>query len=186
MNGNELLPDPGEMAWALIFEPEKLLKLWKEDGNLDAALYLARKHHYGDESNGIFRNTEEARKIYEEIGECYEEYEVEEKDPTEDARLNIKGPSQEIERLKSLLISMKEKYGDPEDKGISFKVKHLMDELVRSPYYDGEVTGIKELNKEKIIIMVKMQKPYALLFALEQVFPELKIRKHPVNNSFIF
>lgn len=186
MSGNELLPDPAEMAWSVIFEPEKLFRLWKEEGNLDAALYLAIKYHLGDEGNGIFRDPDKAKEIYEEIGECYEEYENEEKEPLKEARLLINGKSEEIERLKRLLIHMKEKCGDPEDKGISFKVSYLMEELVRSPYYDGEITGIEEINKEKIKIMIRMEKPEALLFAMREVFTELKIRKLPENNSFIF
>ena len=186
MSGKELLSSHGDLAWAAIFEPEKLWKLWKEERNLNAALYLAKKYHYGDEGNGIFRNPDKAREIYEEIGELYEGYQEEGKEPLKEARLNIRGKSEEIERLKSLLISMKEKYGYPEDKGISFKVNYLMEELVRSPYYDGEITGIEEINKEKIKIMIRMEKPEALLYAMREVFTDLKIRKLPENNSFIF
>lgn len=186
MKGKELSSDTGEWICNVIFEPEKLWKLWKEEGIIDAARYLAMKYHHGDEGNGIFRNPEKAKEIYEEIGDTFEEYREEGKEPHKEARLNIKGKSEEIEGLKNLLIRMKEKYGDPEDKGISFKVNYLMEELVRSPYYDGEITGIEEVNKEKIKIMIRMEKPEALLYAMREVFTELKIRKLPENNSFIF
>ena len=186
MKGKDILSDSEELFLAMVFEPEKLWKLWKDKGNLRAALYLARKYQYGNEGNGIFRNPDKAREIYEEIGESYEEYEEKEKEPPNEAHLNIKGKSEEMERLKNLLTNMNETYGDPGDEEINFKVKYLMDALVKSPYYDGEIIGVGEVNKEKIKIMVRMEKPYALLFALRKVFPELKIRKHPENNSFIF
>ena len=80
MNGKELSSDTGELLYAVIFEPEKLWKLWKEGGNLEAARYLAMKYLQGDEGNGIFRNPDKAREIYEEIGVSYEEKEIEDKE----------------------------------------------------------------------------------------------------------
>ena len=45
-------------AYEALDSPEDLLRLWKEEGNLVAALFLAQKHHFGDEELGIFRNPE--------------------------------------------------------------------------------------------------------------------------------
>lgn len=39
-----------------IESPEELLRLWKEEGNLVAALYLGYALRFGDEEHGIFHN----------------------------------------------------------------------------------------------------------------------------------
>lgn len=169
--------DEDKIAQDAFDNPAELYRLWKEEGNLLAGQFLGNKHHWGDEANGIFINPDRARKIYEEIGEDYETWENEQEElETKTRDYVIAGSSVELEGVKLLIDTLTEQFGMPGNEfGLYVPVGILIRVLVGSPYYEGIILDMKSESPEKLVIKAELEKPYALLFAFLEAFPNLKI-----------
>lgn len=164
-------------AKAAYDNPGELYRLWKEENNLLAGLFLANKHHWGDEKNGIFINPDQALRIYKEIGESFEKWE---KEPDENEPHSIEyiieGTEEELEAIKTLFNLLNSKYGTPDlYDGVYIPVGVFMQMLVGSHFYEGNVLTLKEENPGKLILTAELDKPFALLYALREAFDNLKI-----------
>lgn len=169
--------DEDQIAQDAFDNPAELYRLWKEEGNLLAGQFLGNKHHWGDEENGIFINSERARQIYEEIGEAYEEWESEPDEPDPKTRnYVINGSSIEIKAVKILIDTLTEVYGMPGNEfGLYVPVGVLMKVMVGSPYYEGNILNRESETPEKLVVTAELEKPHALLYAFREAFPNLKI-----------
>lgn len=162
-----------EDAACCIENPAILLDLC-EKGNKHAARQLGYLYGYGDEKNGIFRNPEKAQEYFEMAGEEYE-YEPEEFDPHE-ADYMLKGSAQELSAVKTLVKEFARQYGDVGNEcGLYIPMGVLMNVLVGSPYYEGNLLTMDTDSPESIVLHAEANRCEPLLYALREAFPYLNI-----------
>ena len=162
-----------EDAACCIKDPAVLLDLC-EKGNKIAARELGYLYDRGDEERGIFRNPEKAQEYFEMAGEEYE-YEPEEDDPHE-ADYFLKGSAQELSAVKTLVEELARQYGDVGNEcGLYIPMGVLMNVLVGSPYYEGNLLSMDTHNPECIILHAEANRCEPLLYALREAFPYLNI-----------
>ena len=170
--------DNDQIAWDAFENPAELYRLWKEDGNLLAGQFLANKYHWGDEKNGIFINPVTAREIYEEIGESYEDWDEQTtRDlPIQKTKFYIWGEEEELEPLNILWMQLGNYriVGDEEIMS-GYPVGMIMNLLVGSPWYEGFVDCLEAVLPTKLSFKAQLEKPDALLYALREAFPNLRI-----------
>lgn len=164
--------------------PEELLRLWKEEGNLVAGLFLGYAHHFGDEEHGIFRNPEKAKEIYLEIGEPPE------KEPflgdfcPETVDYIFTGMAQDVEAVKVRIEKLAAKVGMPDNEfGLYIPVGALMKVLVGSRYYEGNVLFSELESPEKLVITAELNDPEKLLYAFRLAYPSLNIEMEKTNEE---
>ena len=170
--------DNDQIAWDAFENPAELYRLWKEEENLLAGQFLANKYHWGDEKNGIFINPDKARKIYEEIGESYEDWDEQTTlDHTlQKTKFYIWGEEYELEPINILWMQLKDFWINGDEERIpGFPVGVLMNLLVGSPWYEGIVECLEVVLPTKLSIRAQLEKPEALLYAFREAFPDLRI-----------
>ena len=144
------------------------------NGSKSAALKLGQLYDKGDEENGIFRNPVKARRYFKLAGKKYE-YEPEEEDPHE-ADYFLRGSAEELAAVKALVDELTQKYGDAFNEfGLYIPMNILMNTLVGSRYYDGNLLSMNTDNPECIVLHAEANKMEPLLYALRQAFPNLEI-----------
>ena len=144
------------------------------NGSKSAALKLGQMYDKGDEKNGIFRNPVKAREYFKMAGEKYG-YEPEEENPHE-ADYFLKGSAQELAAVKALVDELTQKYGDAFNEfGLYIPMNILMNTLVGSRYYDGNLLSMNTDDPECIVLHAEANRMEPLLYALQQAFPNLKI-----------
>lgn len=159
-----------------IESPDELHRLWKEEGNLVAGLFLAHKHHFGDEELGIFRNPKKAKEMYIELGEPLEKGPFLGDFCPETAKYVFTGTAQDVEAVKVRIDKLAAKVGMPENElGLYIPVGALMKVLVGSRYYEGNVLYSELENSEKLVITAELDSPEKLLYAFRQAYPTLSI-----------
>ena len=144
------------------------------NGSKSAALKLGQLYDKGDEENGIFRNPVKARRYFKLAGKKYE-YEPEEEDPHE-ADYFLRGSAEELAAVKALVDELTQKYGDAFNEfGLYIPMNILMNTLVGSRYYDGNLLTMNTDDPECIVLHAEANKMEPLLYALRQAFPNLEI-----------
>ena len=144
------------------------------NGSKSAALKLGQLYDKGDEENGIFRNPVKARRYFKLAGKKYE-YEPEEEDPHE-ADYFLRGSAEELAAVKALVDELTQKYGDAFNEfGLYIPMNILMNTLVGSRYYDGNLLTMNTDDPECIVLHAEANTMEPLLYALRQAFPNLKI-----------
>ena len=121
------------------------------NGSKSAALKLGQLYDKGDEENGIFRNPVKARRYFKLAGEKYE-YEPEDEDPHE-ADYFLRGSAEELAAVKALVDELTQKYGDAFNEfGLYIPMNILMNTLVGSRYYDGNLLTMNTDDPECIVL----------------------------------
>ena len=144
------------------------------NGSKSAALKLGQMYDKGDEKNGIFRHPLKAREYFKMAGEKYE-YEPEEENPHE-ADYFLRGSAEELAAVKTLVDELTQKYGDAFNEfGLYIPMNILMNTLVGSRYYDGNLLTMNTDDPECIVLHAEANKMEPLLYALRQAFPNLEI-----------
>ena len=144
------------------------------NGSKSAALKLGQLYDKGDEENGIFRNPVKARRYFKLAGKKYE-YEPEEENPHE-ADYFLRGSAEELAAVKTLVDELTQKYGDAFNEfGLYIPMNILMNTLVGSRYYDGNLLTMNTDDPECIVLHAEANTMEPLLYALRQAFPNLKI-----------
>ena len=144
------------------------------NGSKSAALKLGQLYDKGDEENGIFRNPVKARRYFKLAGKKYE-YEPEEENPHE-ADYFLRGSAEELAAVKALVDELTQKYGDAFNEfGLYIPMNILMNTLVGSRYYDGNLLTMNTDDPECIVLHAEANTMEPLLYALQQAFPNLEI-----------
>ena len=176
--------DNDQIAWDAFDDPAELYRLWKEEENLLAGLFLANKYHWGDEANGIFIDRDKAMEIYEEIGESYEDWnELTERDlPLQKTKFYIWGEEKELEVIMKLWTELKDFWivGDEEIMS-GLPVGMMINLLVGSPWYEGIVGHIDVILPTKLSFNAYLENPEALDYALKEAFPNLRIKSEKLE-----
>ena len=176
--------DNDQIAWDAFDDPAELYRLWKEEENLLAGLFLANKYHWGDEANGIFIDRDKAMEIYETIGESYEDWdELTERDlPLQKTKFYIWGEEKELEVITKLWTALKDFWivGDEEIMS-GLPVGMMINLLVGSPWYEGIVGPIEVILPTKFSFNAYLENPEALDYALKEAFPNLRIKSEKLE-----
>ena len=165
----------GEEDAALLIDNPVVLQDLCEQGNKYAAFGLAEKYSRGDEEHGIFINPQKAKLYYAMTDETNEVQDPEDEIPYL-ADYIIKGTVQGLEVVKKLVEKLTNRYGTPNNElGLYVPMNILMNTLVGSPHYRGNLLSMNTENPECIILHAELYKTSALLYALRQAFPNLSV-----------
>ena len=176
MKSESIEPKERNKAMDTFENPAELHRLWKKEDNILAGLFLANKHQWGDEKNGIFINPEKAKEIYEEIGDNFKTWEKEEEEDPHFVEYIIQGTEEDLKSVKTLFDKLNSKYGTSDlFDGVYIPMSFFMQTLVGSSYYQGNIMNLVEENPHKLILTAELDKPLALLYALRKAFPNIKI-----------
>lgn len=165
----------GDDTVAYVIDDPKLLQELCDKGNKLAAEWLGYKYNEGDEYNGIFINPQKAKEYFEMAGIDYE-FEMPDEEPRH-GELYLLGSAQDLASIKELVERLTQRYGIPDNElGLFVPMEVLMDELVGSKYYEGNLLFMNTDDPERIVLRVEANDLKPLRYALLQKFPSLKLR----------
>lgn len=156
-------------------------RLWEmvQKGDKDAALYLAHHYAYGDEEHDVFIDKKQAKELYDLAEwddydpneESDDEYEVVESD------YSLQGDSAELDKVEHDIRVLAEKYGVL-DNGLGrmyvpFDI--LFKKLVGSSYYEGNITKMKRLAANSLLLHAESSASEPLLYALKRYYPQIEV-----------
>ena len=108
-------------------------------------------------------------------GEEYE-YEPEEDDPHE-ADYILRGSDEQLFAVKKLVEELTQQYGTPGNEcGLHIPLGVLMNVLVGSPYYEGNLLAMNIDNPECVVLHAEANRMQPLLYALRSSFPHLNVK----------
>lgn len=156
-------------------------RLWEmvQKGDKDAALYLAHHYAYGDEEHGVFIDKKQAKELYDLAEwddydpneESDDEYEVVESD------YSLQGDPAELDKVEHDIRVLAEKYGVL-DNGLGrmyvpFDI--LFKKLVGSPYYEGNITKMRRVAANNLLLHAESSASEPLLYALKRYYPQIEV-----------
>lgn len=165
-------------------------RLWEmvQKGDKDAALYLAHHYAYGDEEHGVFIDKKQAKELYDLAEwddydpneESDDEYEVVESD------YSLQGDPAELDKVEHDIRVLAEKYGVL-DNGLGrmyvpFDI--LFKKLVGSSYYEGNITKMKRLAANSLLLHAESSASEPLLYALKCYYPQIEVNCSVDDNGF--
>lgn len=174
----------------------QLLAVLSESGFSTATRELWSGYYDGDETKGLYKDKALARKYMElNIQNGYDEYgyvagllsEIDEEqdddpDPYE-TEIQISAPSRQVERM---IKEFCERFGTPgNEAGMFVPLEKLMDALVGSKEYEGNVLGLERNDKGLMITMESEQDTvYAFTCALQDAFGRMDIEIVSSKSAF--
>lgn len=156
-------------------------RLWEmvQKGDKDAALYLAHHYAYGDEEHGVFIDKKQAKELYDLAEwddydpneESDDEYEVVESDYC------LQGDPAELDKVEHDIRVLAEKYGvlDNGLGGMYVPFDILLKKLVGSPYYEGNITKMKRVAANNLLLHAESSASEPLLYALKRYYPQIEV-----------
>jgi len=156
-------------------------RLWEmvQKGDKDAALYLAHHYAYGDEEHGVFIDKKQAKELYDLAEwddydpneESDDEYEVVESDYC------LQGDPAELDKVEHNIRVLAEKYGvlDNGLGGMYVPFDILFKKLVGSSYYEGNITKMKRLAANSLLLHAESSASEPLLYALKRYYPQIEV-----------
>lgn len=165
-------------------------RLWEmvQKGDKDAALYLAHHYAYGDEEHGVFIDKKQAKELYDLAEwddydpneESDDEYEVVESDYC------LQGDPAELDKVEHDIRVLAEKYGVPDDGlgGMYVPFDILFKKLVGSSYYEGNITKMKRLAANSLLLHAESSASEPLLYALKRYYPQIEVNYSVDGNGF--
>lgn len=156
-------------------------RLWEmvQKGDKDAALYLAHHYAYGDEEHGVFIDKKQAKELYDLAEwddydpneESDDEYEVVESD------YSLQGDPAELDKVEHDIRVLAEKFGvlDNGLGGMYVPFDILFKKLVGSSYYEGNITKMKRLAANSLLLHAESSASEPLLYALKRYYPQIEV-----------
>ena len=156
-------------------------RLWEmvQKGDKDAALYLAHHYAYGDEEHGIFIDKKQAKELYDLAEwddydpneESDDEYEVVESD------YSLQGDPAELDKVEHDIRVLAEKYGvlDNGLGGMYVPFDILFKKLVGSSYYEGNITKMRRVAANNLLLHAESSMSEPLLYALKRYYPQIEV-----------
>lgn len=156
-------------------------RLWEmvQKGDKDAALYLAHHYAYGDEEHGVFIDKKQAKELYDLAEwddydpneESDDEYEVVESD------YSLQGDPAELDKVEHDIRVLAEKYGVPDDGlgGMYVPFDILFKKLVGSPYYEGNITKMRRVAANNLLLHAESSASEPLLYALKRYYSQIEV-----------
>lgn len=156
-------------------------RLWEmvQKGDKDAALYLAHHYAYGDEEHGVFIDKKQAKELYDLAEwddydpneESDDEYEVVESD------YSLQGDPAEFDKVEHDIRVLAEKFGVLDDGlgGMYVPFDILFKKLVGSPYYEGNITKMRRVAANNLLLHAESSASEPLLYALKRYYPQIEV-----------
>ena len=155
-------------------------RLWEmvQKGDKDAALYLAHHYAYGNEEHGVFIDKKQAKELYDLAEwddydpneESDDEYEVVESDYC------LQGDPAELDKVEHDIRVLAEKFGvlDNGLGGMYVPYDILFMKLVGSSYYEGNITKMRRVAANNLLLHAESSASEPLLYALKQYYPQIE------------
>lgn len=165
-------------------------RLWEmvQKGDKDAALYLAHHYAYGNEEHGVFINKKQAKELYD-LAE-WDDYDPNEESDDEcevvESDYCLQGDPAELDKVEHDIRVLAEKYGVPDDGlgGMYVPFDFLFKKLVGSPYYEGNITKMKRVAANNLLLHAESSMSEPLLYALKQYYPQIEVNCSVDGNGF--
>ncbi len=156
-------------------------RLWEmtHKGDKDAAFYLAYRYASGDEEHGIFIDKKRAKKLYDLAG--WDDYDPNEESDDEcevvESDYSLQGDPAELDKVEHDIRVLAEKYGVPDDGlgGMYVPFDILFKKLVGSSYYEGNITKMKRLTANNLLLHAESGMSEPLLYALKRYYPQIEV-----------
>lgn len=165
-------------------------RLWEmtHKGDKDAAFYLAYRYASGDEEHGIFIDKKQAKKLYD-LAE-WDDYDPNEESDDEcevvESDYCLQGDPAELDNVEHDIRVLTEKYGVPDDGlgGMYVPFDILFKKLVGSSYYEGNITKMKRLAANSLLLHAESSASEPLLYALKRYYPQIEVNCSVDGNGF--
>jgi hypothetical protein len=165
-------------------------RLWEmvQKGDKDAALYLAHHYAYGNEEHGVFINKKQAKELYD-LAE-WDDYDPNEESDDEcevvESDYCLQGDPAELDKVEHDIRVLAEKYGvlDNGLGGMYVPFDILFKKLVGSPYYEGNITKMRRVAANNLLLHAESNMSEPLLYALKRYYPQIEINCSVDGNGF--
>ena len=165
-------------------------RLWEmtHKGDKDAAFYLAYRYASGDEEHGIFIDKKQAKELYD-LAE-WDDYNPNEGSDVEwevvESDYCLQGDPAELDNVEHDIRVLAEKYGVPDDGlgGMYMPFDILFKKLVGSSYYEGNITKMKRLTANNLLLHAESSMSEPLLYALKRYYPQIEVNCSVDGNGF--
>ena len=156
-------------------------RLWEmvQKGDKDAALYLAHHYAYGNEEHGVFINKKQAKELYD-LAE-WDDYDPNEESNDEcevvESDYCLQGDPAELDNVEHDIRVLAEKYGVPDDgmDGMYVPFDILFKKLVGSPYYEGNITKMRRVAANNLLLHAESNMSEPLLYALKRYYSQIEV-----------
>ena len=164
--------------------------LWEmtHKGDKTAALYLAYRYASGDEEHGIFIDKKRAKELYD-LAE-WDDYNPNEGSDVEwevvESDYCLQGDPAELDKVEHDIRVLAEKYGvlDNGLGGMYVPFDILFKKLVGSPYYEGNITKMKRVAANNLLLHAESNTSEPLLYALKRYYPQIEVNCSVDGNGF--
>ena len=159
-----------------------------QKGDKDAALYLAHHYAYGNEEHGVFINKKQAKELYD-LAE-WDDYDPNEESDVEwevvESDYSLQGDPAELDNVEHDIRVLAEKFGVPDDGlgGMYVPFDILFKKLVGSSYYEGNITKMKRLTANNLLLHAESSMSEPLLYALKRYYPQIEVNCSVDGNGF--
>ena len=156
-------------------------RLWEmtHKGDKDAAFYLAYRYASGDEEHGIFIDKKQAKELYD-LAE-WDDYNPNEGSDDEceviESDYCLQGDPAELDKVEHDIRVLAEKYGVPDDGlgGMYVPFDILFKKLVGSSYYEGNITKMRRVAANNLLLHAESSMSEPLMYALRQYYPQIEV-----------
>ena len=182
------LSDRGDVPATDALNDIDRLREMVQKGDKDAAFYLAYRYASGDEEHGIFIDKKQAKELYDLAG--WDDYDPNEESNDEcevvESDYSLHGDSVELDKVEHDIRVLAEKYGLPDDGlgGMYVPFDILFKKLVDSPYYEGNITKMKRLTANNLLLHAESSMSEPLLYALKRYYPQIEVNCSVDCNCF--
>jgi hypothetical protein len=165
-------------------------RLWEmtHKGDKDAAFYLAYRYASGDEEHGIFIDKKQAKELYD-LAE-WDDYDPNEESDDEcevvESDYCLQGDPAELDKVEHDIRVLAEKYGvlDNGLGGMYVPFDILFKKLVGSSYYEGNITKMRRVAANNLLLHAESSMSEPLLYALKQYYPQIEVNCLIDGNGF--
>ena len=165
-------------------------RLWEmtHKGDKDAAFYLAYRYASGDEEHGVFINKKQAKELYD-LAE-WDDYDPNEESDDEcevvESDYCLQGDPAELDKVEHDIRVLAEKYGVPDDGlgGMYVPFDILFKKLVGSSYYEGNITKMKRVAANNLLLHAESNMSEPLLYALKRYYSQIEVNCLIDGNGF--
>ena len=156
-------------------------RLWEmvQKGDKDAAFYLAYRYASGDEEHGIFIDKKQAKELYD-LTE-WDDYNPNEGSNVEceivESDYSLQGSSAELDKVEHDMQVLAEKYGvlDNGLGGMYVPFDILFKKLVGSSYYEGNITKMRRVAANNLLLHAESNMSEPLLYALKRYYSQIEV-----------
>lgn len=165
-------------------------RLWEmtHKSDKDAAFYLAYRYASGDEEHGIFIDKKQAKELYD-LAE-WDDYDPNEESDDEcevvESDYSLQGDPAELDKVEYDIRVLAEKYGVPDDGlgGMYVPFDILFKKLVGSSYYEGNITKMRRVAANNLLLHAESSMSEPLLYALRQNYPQIEVNCSVDGNGY--